>query len=79
MNPKTMEIQPGKSELEEHIGQKELDVKKLISDGVLYKLKSEINSNNEITATIECDIEIKEEPIESKGQLISKVNLKVFT
>ena len=74
-----MEIQPGKSELEEHIGQKELDVKKLISDGVLYKLKSEINSNNEITATIECDIEIKEEPIESKGQLISKADLKVFT
>ena len=61
-----MEIQPGKSELEEHIGQKELDVKELISDGVLYNLKSEINSNNEITATIECDVEIKEEPIESK-------------
>ena len=66
VNPKTMEIQSGKSKLEEHNGQKELDVKELICDGVLYNLKSEININNEITATIECDVEIKEEPIESK-------------
>ena len=73
MNPKTMEIQPGKSKLKERIGQK------LISDGVLYNIESEFNSNNEITATIECDVEIKEEPIESKGQLISKADLKVFT
>ena len=55
-----MEIQPGKSKLKERIGQK------LISDGVLYNIESEFNSNNEITATIECDVEIKEEPIESK-------------
>ena len=74
-----MELQPRKSELEEHIGQKELDFKELTSDGFLHNLKSEINSNNEITATIECDVEVKEEPIESKGQLISKADLKVFT
>ena len=37
VNPKTMEIQSGKSNLEEHIGQKNLDVSELISDGVLYQ------------------------------------------
>ena len=37
VNPKTMEIEAGKSELEEHIGQKDLDVSELISDGVLYQ------------------------------------------
>ena len=66
VNPKTMKIQAGKSKLEEHIGQKDLDVKELISDGVLYNLESKLSSNHEITATIECDVEIKEEPIESK-------------
>ena len=37
VNPKTMEIESGKLELEEHIGQKDLDVSELISDGVLYQ------------------------------------------
>ena len=37
VNPKTMEIESGKSELEEHIGQKDLDVQEMISDGVLYQ------------------------------------------
>ena len=37
VNPKTMEIESGKSELEEHIGQKDLDISELISDGVLYQ------------------------------------------
>ena len=37
VNPKTMEIESGKSELEEHIGQKDLDIRELISDGVLYQ------------------------------------------
>ena len=37
VNPKTMEIESGKLELEEHIGQKDLDVQELISDGVLYQ------------------------------------------
>ena len=37
VNPKTMEIESGRSELEEHIGQKDLDVSELISDGVLYQ------------------------------------------
>ena len=37
VNPKTMEIESGKSELEEHIGRKDLDISELISDGVLYQ------------------------------------------
>ena len=38
-----MEIQSGKSKLEEHIRQKDLNVKELISDGVLYPHESEFN------------------------------------
>ena len=34
VNPKTMEIQSGKSKLEEHIRQKDFNVKELISGGV---------------------------------------------
>ena len=41
VNPKTVEIQGGKSKLEEHIRQKDLDFKELISDGVLYPRESE--------------------------------------
>ena len=37
VNPETMEIQSGKSKLEEPIRQKNLNVKELISDGVLYQ------------------------------------------
>ena len=43
VNQKTMEIQSGKSKLEEHIRQKDLNVKELISDGVLYHHESEFN------------------------------------
>ena len=43
VNPKTMEIQSGKSKLEEHIRQKDLNVKELISGGVLYPHESEFN------------------------------------
>ena len=43
VNPKTMEIQSGKSKLEEHIRQKDLNVKELINDGVLYPQESEFN------------------------------------
>ena len=43
VNPKTMEIQLGKSKLEEPIRQKDLNVKELISDGVLYPHESEFN------------------------------------
>ena len=43
VNPETMEIQSGKSKLEEPIRQKNLNVKELISDGVLYLHGSEIN------------------------------------
>ena len=38
-----MEIQSGKSKLEEHIRQKDLNVKELISGGVLYPHESEFN------------------------------------
>ena len=41
-----MEIQPENSELEEQIGQKELDVKELISDGVLYQYNHESEFNH---------------------------------
>ena len=41
VNPITMEIQSGKSKLEEHMRQKDLDVKELISDGVLYPYNHE--------------------------------------
>ena len=43
VNPKTVEIQGGKSKLEEHIRQKDLNVKELISDSVLYPHESEFN------------------------------------
>ena len=43
VNPKAMEIQGRKSKLEEHIRQKDLNVKKLINDGVLYPHESEFN------------------------------------
>ena len=43
VNPKTMEIQSEKSKLEEHIRQKDLNVKELISDGVFHPHESEFN------------------------------------
>ena len=46
VTPKTMEIQSGKSKLEEHMGQKDLDVKELISDGVLYQYDHESEFNH---------------------------------
>ena len=46
VTPITMEIQSGKSKLEEHMGQKNLDVKELISDGVLYQYNHESEYNH---------------------------------
>ena len=46
VTPLTMEIQSGKSKLEEHMGQKDLDVKELINDGVLYPYNHESEFNH---------------------------------
>ena len=46
VTPITMEIQSGKSKLEEHMGKKDLDVKELINDGVLYPYNHESEFNH---------------------------------
>ena len=46
VTPLTMEIQSGKSKLEEHMGKKDLDVKELINDGVLYPYNHESEFNH---------------------------------